>query len=90
MLVVRRCPTRSRRRRPDAEPGLRGPQTMLRAWQFPLENFLETLKRHDKTKPDPAKVEEYLGYITKQWDERFSLGRDSEYVTYNGGGGLGG
>jgi hypothetical protein len=66
------------------------PETMMRAWQFPLEEFRETLRRHDKTKPDPAKVEEYLGYITKQWDERFGHKR-SEYIDYGvGGGGIGG
>jgi hypothetical protein len=44
---------------------------MLKAWQFPLEEFEDTLKRYDKTKPDPAKVAEYFGYITRQWDRRF-------------------
>ena len=44
---------------------------MMRAWQFPLDEFLETLRRFEKTRPDPAKVKEYLGYITKQWDTRF-------------------
>ena len=47
------------------------PETMLRAWQFPLADFLETLKRYDKTKPDAKKVDEYFGYIRTQWDRRF-------------------
>jgi hypothetical protein len=57
---------------------------MMRAWQFPLEEFLETLKRYDKTKPDPAKVKEYCGYICKQWDRRFRPKRPGdEFVTYD-------
>ena len=59
------------------------PETMLRAWQFPLEELQETLKRYDKTKPDPAKVKEYCGYISKHWDRRFSRKRHHPYVTYN-------
>jgi hypothetical protein len=47
------------------------PETMMRAWQFPLEDFLQTLKLYDKTKPDPAKVKDYLGYLCKQWDRHF-------------------
>src|SRR5215207_6448970 len=47
------------------------PEAMMRAWQFPLGEFEQSLKRYEKTKPDPARVTEYLGYLTKQWDERF-------------------
>jgi hypothetical protein len=65
------------------------PETMMRAWQFPLEEFQETLKRFEKTRPDPAKVDQYFGYITKQWDERFGQKR-SEYLDYGVGGGIGG
>ena len=57
------------------------PETMLRAWQFPLEDFLETLRRYDKTKPDPKKVDEYFGYIRTQWDRRFRRGPGNEYVS---------
>jgi hypothetical protein len=66
------------------------PETMMRAWQFPLEEFQQTLKRYEKTRPDPAKVDEYFGYITKYWDERFGHKR-SEYIDYGDtAGGLGG
>ena len=67
------------------------PETMLRAWQFPLEDFRETLKTYGKVKPDPRKVKEYSGYICKHWDRRFRRGPGSEYVTYSGdeGGGDG-
>ena len=58
------------------------PETMLRAWQFPLDEFLETLKRYSKVKPDPAKVNEYIGYICKHWDRRFRRRSGSEYATY--------
>jgi hypothetical protein len=61
-----------------------GPETMMRAWQFPVEELEETLRRYEKTKPDPAKVKEYIGYITKQWDGRFRPKRTGdEYVTYD-------
>jgi hypothetical protein len=60
------------------------PETMMRAWQFPLDDFLETLKRYDKTKPDPAKVKEYVGYICKQWDRRFRPKRPGdEFIVYH-------
>jgi hypothetical protein len=59
------------------------PETMMKAWQFPLDDFLETLRRYDKTQPDPAKVKEYLGYICKQWDRRFRPKRPGEeFITY--------
>lgn len=64
-------------------------ETMLKAWEFPLEEFQETLKRYEKTTPDPARVKEYFGYITKQWDERFNH-RSSEYIDYGDAGGGGG
>ena len=55
---------------------------MLKAWQFPLGEFQETLKRYEKVKPDPTKVDEYTGYISKQWDRRFrKRGFGSEYFT---------
>ena len=58
------------------------PETMLRAWQFPFDDFFETLRRYEKVKPDPAKVKEYAGYISKQWDRRFKPKRyGEEYVT---------
>jgi hypothetical protein len=61
-----------------------GPETMMRAWQFPLEELQVTLKRYDKSKPDPAKVKEYCGYICKQWDRRFRPKRPGdEYVIYH-------
>jgi hypothetical protein len=60
------------------------PETMLRAWQFPFDEFLATLKRYEKLKPDPTKVKEYCGYITKQWDRRFRPKRPwDEFVTYS-------
>jgi hypothetical protein len=55
---------------------------MMRAWQFPLEEFQQTLRRFEKTRPDPAKVKEYLGYVAKQWDTRFGRSRNHPYVTY--------
>ena len=58
------------------------PETMLRAWQFPLEEFAETLKNYEHVKPDAAKVDEYTGYIAKQWDLRFRRRPGSEYLTY--------
>jgi hypothetical protein len=58
------------------------PETMLRAWKFPFDDFLATLNRYDKVKPDPMKVTEYVGYITKQWDRRFRPKRTAdEFVT---------
>ena len=54
----------------------------MRAWQFPLAEFEETLKRYDQTKPDEKKVAEYTGYVTKQWDRRFRKSLPgSEYFT---------
>jgi hypothetical protein len=61
------------------------PETMLKAWEFPLEEFLETLKRYERVKPDPAKVEEYFGYISKQWDRRFRRKLENDYVEYGDG-----
>ena len=55
---------------------------MLKAWQSPLAEFQETLKHYEQVKPDPAKVDEYTGYIAKQWDRRFRRRPGSEYVTY--------
>jgi hypothetical protein len=71
------------------------PETMLKAWEFPLEEFQNTLNRYDKVKPDPKKVEEYFGYISKQWDRRFNRNRkrEDDYVAYgdaDGDGGEGG
>jgi hypothetical protein len=59
------------------------PETMLRAWQFPLAEFQETLERYEKVRPDEKKVAEYTGYITRQWDRRFrERVPGSEYVRY--------
>jgi hypothetical protein len=59
------------------------PETMLRAWQFPFDDFLATLNRYEKTQPDPAKVKEYCGYIARQWDRRFRPRRPGdEFVVY--------
>jgi hypothetical protein len=59
------------------------PETMLKAWQFPLVEFKETLDQYEKVKPNPAKVTEYFGYITKQWDRRFPPRPPGyEYLTY--------
>jgi hypothetical protein len=60
-------------------------ETMLKAWQFPFDDFFQTLRRYEKVKPDPAKVKEYLGYIAKHWDSRFRPKHPGhEYVTYRG------
>jgi hypothetical protein len=48
------------------------PETMLRAWGFPVAgDFEEMLKRYRKLKPDPEKVQQYTKYISENWDERF-------------------
>jgi hypothetical protein len=48
------------------------PETMLRAWGFPVAGDLsEMLERYAHLKPDPQKVDEYTHYICKHWDERF-------------------
>ena len=65
------------------------PETMLRAWQFPMAgDFEETLKRYSQLKPDPQKAKEYTTYICKQWDERFGRRRrsDDENVEEEDGG----
>jgi hypothetical protein len=52
------------------------PETMLRAWGFPVAgDFEETLKRYARLKPDPEKVKEYTRYICVSWDERFGRRR---------------
>jgi hypothetical protein len=48
------------------------PETMLDAWGFPIAaDFKGMLKRYERVKPDPAKVDEYFGLITSSWDKRF-------------------
>ena len=34
------------------------PETMPRAWQFRLDDFLATSEHYEKMKPDPKKVKE--------------------------------
>ena len=56
---------------------------MMRAWEFPLEEFQDTLKHYEKVKPQPKVVDEYFGYIKNQWDRRFLQPQGSEYVSYH-------
>ena len=63
-----------------------GPETMPRACQFRLDDFLATSEHYEKMKPDPKKVKECVGYITKHCDGRFRPKRPGdEYVTYDSG-----
>jgi hypothetical protein len=45
---------------------------MLKAWEFPLEEFRCTLKEYESVKPEEVKVEEMFCGICTHWDERYT------------------